>query len=496
VTDIYRTKKDKLSNINFAAIEGSDIMESEVQNVIKKSVRKRKKRKKIVRGIILCFSTLLLIYLGVSAYFMKHFYSGSEINSIKVSGKTVEEVKKLMSAELQKYTLTLKGRDGKIEQIKPEDIGLKYNLEGKIENFKGTQNPFNWISTFFSSEGYKTTVDTSYDDKLLKEKIDKLSYFKSSNIIAPKNASLENKGTSYVIIDEVMGNKVKRDILYSRIKAALVSNETSLDLEAADCYENPEYTSKSKKITEARDTINKYLSTKITYDFGDREEILEATTINKWLTVDKDYKISIAEKKIREYIYELSKIYNTLGKIRNFVTSSGNTIAVGGGDYGWAISITNEAKQIISAIKEGKAVTKRPAYYQTALSRNTNDIGNTYLEVDMTKQHIWFYKNGVLIAQGDVVTGKLSKNDTPRGIYSLKYKQRNAILKGEDYESPVNFWMPFTGNVGLHDASWRTKFGGEIYKTNGSHGCVNAPYNLAQTVFKNIEAGTPVVCYY
>lgn len=471
-------------------------MEVEVKKVIRRSAKKRSKKKKTVRGIILCFSILLVVYFGISIYFMNHLYFGSEINSINISGKTVEEVKKLMTAELQKYTLTLKGRDGKTEEIKPKDIGLKYNLEGKIEDFKAEQNPFNWISQFFSSGDYKTTVDMSYDEKLLKEKIDKLSYFKSSNIIEPKNASIEYDGSGYVIIDEVMGNKVKKDILYSSIKTAVTNGESLLDLEAANAYENPKYTSKSKKIVEASDTLNKYVSTEITLDFADRKEILDGSTINKWLTLEKDYSITINEKKIRAYVYELSKIYDTLGKTRNFLTSSGNTIAIGGGDYGWAMSITNETKQIISAIKEGKTITKPAAYYRTALSRKTNDIGDTYLEVDLTKQHIWYYKNGALIAHGDVVTGNLRRNyGTPEGIYILKYKQRNATLKGENYATPVDYWMPFNGNIGLHDAPWRPKFGGEIYKTSGSHGCVNAPPDIARTIFNSIEPGTPVVCY-
>lgn len=77
----------------------------------------------------------------------------------------------------------------------------------------------------------------------------------------------------------------------------------------------------------------------------------------------------------------------------------------------------------------------------------------------------------------------------------LNYKQENAILRGENYESKVTFWMPFNGNIGIHDASWRYSFGGEIYKGNGSHGCVNAPKYLAKTIFENIEDGTPIICY-
>ena len=55
--------------------------------------------------------------------------------------------------------------------------------------------------------------------------------------------------------------------------------------------------------------------------------------------------------------------------------------------------------------------------------------------------------------------------------------------------------MPFYYNVGLHDAPWRNRFGGSIYKRSGSHGCVNLPPKVAETIFANIEKGTPVVCY-
>jgi hypothetical protein len=47
----------------------------------------------------------------------------------------------------------------------------------------------------------------------------------------------------------------------------------------------------------------------------------------------------------------------------------------------------------------------------------------------------------------------------------------------------------------LHDASWRSAFGGEIYKRNGTHGCVNAPFHLAKTIYENIEEGIPIICY-
>lgn len=456
-----------------------------------------KKRNRIVIGIIISLCTILVIYSGMAMYFRNHFYFGSKINGINVSGKTVVEVKGQMASELQIYTLNLEERGGKSEQIKATEVGLRYNSDGEFKNFKDRQNPFKWISACFTAKDTKMTEGVSYDKKLLKERVDKLSCFDNSNIIEPKNPSFKYIDNGYVIVDELKGNKVDKEILLDYVANAILKEETKIDLESINCYVKPQYTSKSQKIIEVKDILSKYTASKITYTFGDSKETLDGSIINKWLTVDENLGVTFDDEKVKNYIDVLSKTYNTTGKTRSFATSSGKTISIGGGDYGWSINEVKETQALITAIKEGQTMTKEPMYTQTALSHGNNDIGNTYVEIDLTKQHLWFYKNGSLLVQGDVVTGNVSSNHaTPKGVYKLKYKQRNAILKGQDYAAPVTFWMPFNGGIGIHDASWRSKFGGNIYKTDGSHGCINSPYNLAKTIFDNIGAGTAVVCYY
>jgi vancomycin resistance protein YoaR len=459
--------------------------------------KEKNKRNKIVIGIIISFCTLLVMYFGMSIYFMNHFYFGSEINRVNVSCKTVEDVKEQMTSKLQAYMLNLKERDGKSEQIRAIDIGLKYNSGGQYKNFKDRQNPFKWISAFFNTKDSKMTDGVSYDTKLLKERIEKLSCFESGNIIEPKNPSFKYTEKGYVIVDEVNGNKVSKDILYDRVAKAIFNEETTIDLESINCYVHPKYTSKSPKIMEIKNILNKYVSSKITYTFGERKETIDGSIINKWLEVNENLEVMFDEEKIKNYMDILFNKYNTIGKTRNFVTSSGGAINIGGGDYGWAINTDKETQDLSAAIKEGKNITKEPTYIQTALSHDNDDIGNTYVEIDMTKQHLWFYKNGSLIVQGDIVTGNVSSNhSTPEGIYRLKYKETNTTLRGEGYSAPVDFWMPFNGGIGIHDASWRSEFGENIYKTNGSHGCINSPYYLAKAIFDNIEEGNPVVCYY
>jgi hypothetical protein len=458
---------------------------------------KGNRKKSIIIGSIVSLCILTSVYFGISAYFTNRFYYGSTINCISVSGKTVKEVDNQISSEVENYVLELKERGDKKEQISPADIALKYNSEGQVKEIKDKQNPLKWVSAFFNINDFKVKRLVSYDEELLKKTIDNLSCFNSSNIVEPEDASIKYADAGYVIVDEVNGNKIKKDVLYEKVVKAILEGEKTIDLEAINCYENPKYTSKSQELVDAKNTLNKYIATKVTYTFGSRTEVLDVSTINNWVKVDDNFAVTLDEGKVKGYLDKLSQTYNTIGKTRELVTSLGTTVKVSGGDYGWSINSNKEAQELISDIKEGKVTTKQPIYSQTALTREGNDLGKTYVEVNMTKQHLWFYKNGSLIVEGDIVTGNVSENNaTPTGIYKLKYKQKDATLRGVDYATPVEFWMPFNGGVGIHDATWRDTFGGDIYMASGSHGCVNSPYEVAKTIFYNIQEGTPIICFF
>jgi lipoprotein-anchoring transpeptidase ErfK/SrfK len=126
----------------------------------------------------------------------------------------------------------------------------------------------------------------------------------------------------------------------------------------------------------------------------------------------------------------------------------------------------------------------------------SKDFSNSYVEVSIDNQKVWMYINGECILETPVVTGNVGKNmGTRKAIFSLTYKTKNAVLRGADYETPVSFWMPFDGGIGLHDATWRGSFGGTIYKWNGSHGCVNMPYNAAKKVYENIDKTMPIIVW-
>jgi len=406
----------------------------------------KNRSKKIMKGIIISFCTLYFIFFS---------------NIISVSAKTVKE--KEITPET--YTLTLQERGGVKEYINGSDIGLKYSSE--------------------------TPRVITYDDVLLKERINKLSCFDSSKILESRNASFIYQDNAYIISNEIYGNRVDKDILYDHLVNAIQSGDTTINFESINCYENPKVIASSSEVANAKDILNKYVSAKITYTFAGLTQYVDGSVIKNWIGVDGNFQVTLDESKVRNYVDTLASNYNS---------SLGTSIKVNGGyngnNHSWIIDSTAETKALIENIKNGQTITKSPIYAQTSAASYFSNVGSTYVEIDMTKQHLWYYKDGYLVVEGDVVTGNESNGcSTPAGVYNLRSKEKDSVLRGPGYAAPVSFWMPFVNQIGLHDASWRSEFGGEIYKTDGSHGCVNAPYYVAQAVYDNINLGDPIICH-
>lgn len=240
----------------------------------------------------------------------------------------------------------------------------------------------------------------------------------------------------------------------------------------------------------------KIASMQITYRFGDQIETLDGATISKWLVTSGDGSVSVNETSAKEYVASLASKYDTFGRKRSFTTHDGDTISITGGDYGYWMDRVSTRQELIAQILTGESAELTPVYYGEAVSFGENDIGNTYVEINIGEQHLWVYKDGEVVNETDFVSGGLFKgNGTPEGAYAITYKERDATLVGEGYESSVKYWMPFNGNIGLHDASWRDKFGGHIFYMNGSHGCVNLPPEKAAEIYDQVEKGEPVIVY-
>ncbi len=448
-----------------------------------------------IGNTIIVIASIILIYLLVSLYFINHFYIFTVINGVNVSLKANDDVDRIMEYYVNDYKLRLIERSGEIEDITGREVGLEYNGKDNITDLLRKQNSLKWLASLFKHQKLYSNDLLIYNKKALENKISELNCL-NNNLIEPQNVGFKYSNGSYELVEEVYGNKIRKEELNKAIQSSILMGETRLDLNEKLCYENPKYTLTSVKTHKTKELLNKYVSTNITYVFGTKKEMLDGNLIHKWLSVDDSLDVEINKAAIMKYVNGLSKKYDTVGITRNFQSSVGKTVEVKGGLYGWKINQDAETKELLENINHGLILTKEPVYTQKAFSRDGNEIGNTYVEINITRQHIWFYKDGKLIIHGPVVTGNPNRgNSTVVGAYMLNYKQRDTVLTGPGYAADVKYWMPFYGNIGVHDASWRRSFGGEIYKRKGTHGCVNAPVYLAKIIFEHIEEGVPIISY-
>ena len=451
-------------------------------------------KKFLIPSIIV--GVLLALYLGMSLFFSFHYYPDTKIGTVKCGLKTSSYAVDRNKQLGEDYMLSVTDRKGNKFTLTGKDFSYGYVPSGEEEKILKKQNGFAWPANVFKTHRYNISASATYDKAALAAKINELSLFNDDYIEEPVNADVKIENKNYEIIDEVPGNKPVADQITKEIETALDDAETSVTL-SDDCYVRPEITKDSDVIKNCVSQIQNFMNSTIHYDIYGADENLTSEDIADMLTINDDFSVSLNDKRLTKYVQHLASTYNTYADVRAFKTSSGDVVNIGGGDYGWVINKKGEAAQIVEDIKNGESVTREPKYEQRAFVEGADDIGNTYIEIDYTNQHLWYYKDGSLVVDSDIVSGNLNNgNGSPDGVFKVISRQSPATLKGEDYESDVTYFMPFAYNVGLHDASWRSSFGGSIYKNGGSHGCINLPYDAADTIYKNVELGTPVVAYY
>ena len=441
------------------------------------------------------------LYWHESSKYKTCFLPGTIVDGMDVTGKTASEVEDAIMEQLKGYTLTINGREGLSESITGESVGLYAEFDDTLDKAIASQKPMDWGKYRFGKAVNEVNTDAllRYSDDMLNEAVEGLSCMDEENMREPEDAKISDYDSatgSYSIIKEDEGTELLEDKVKEAVATAIMSLAESVDLEEQGCYLAPSVTSEDEALKTACETMNKYVGAKITYKFGDKAETLNGNEIHNWLTVNGT-SVSVSESKAAEYVKNLASTCNTAYKPKTLKTSYGKTVTITTGNYGWKIDQAKETAALVSLIKNGEQTSREPEYSQKAASHSGNDYGNTYVEINLTAQHLYFYANGKLLVESDFVSGNAAKGwSTPAGAYSITYKQRNATLKGQGYATPVSYWMPFNGGIGLHDANWRKTFGGTIYKNGGSHGCVNLPPAVAKTIYENISAGDPVLCYH
>ena len=466
------------------------------------------KKPVLICGIVVL--VLLVVYLAGMLYYNDKFLNGTMVNGSDVGGMTLQKANDQLSKKVNGQSLKLIFNDGQSEVLQSAQLGVSYNKDNSLNQLMKNQNKWAWFIGFFKNEKNTLTDLIQISDENLTNGIASMEHAKEENQIAPTDAYIQYKDGSFSIIEETLGSKFNTEELVKNIKVALSEGKQQLDVTKANGYVKPQVYKDDQDLNNQLKAANEYCLSAITYTTPKGKEIaLDGSTLITWLSKQDDGSYtkdeSVFKEKLTAFVKELASQYNSIGATRTFTGKDGQSHTVSGGTYGFRVSTDSEVSALLKMINENKSENNRiPEHTGQLPSGENGGLGTTYLEINITKQHLWFVKDGSVVLESDFVSGKESDPTrlTPSGTYYIYNKERNRVLRGTkqpngkyEYESPVSYWMPFNKGIGLHDASWRSTFGRDIYINSGSHGCINLPTEFAGSLYSQIYVNLPVVVY-
>ena len=467
-------------------------------------------KKKGLKGPLVKFGTafiafILLIYVLGIMLFCIIFPPCTYIGDIECGLKSRSSVAEEFAANQYEFEIFLQGRENCNAIIMSKDIDAVSDYDtGVIKNAgRNALQLMMWPVYAVKGHTYLLPVNISYSSEKLQASISESDLMASDKKRQPTDAYLgyDEVSGSIEIIPEDGGTTPDEEKLFNAISYELTTvnagqAQVIVNLDEQNCYLEPKVFSDDEELLEAKEEAAYLSRASITYDWNGSEVVVDGRQISEWLKIDNS-KVSLDQEKVAEFVEETAAVYDTYNMPYLFTTTDGRQIEIERHGYGWKTDTEAETAALIENIEKGEVINKEPVYSYTGYVKGSNDIGESYVEIDLTAQHLYLYVEGQLELETDLVSGGPPNGDyTPDGIYGITYKTTNAILRGPGYETPVSYWMPYNGSIGMHDASWRSEFGEEIYKTSGSHGCVNLPPQAAATIYGYVCTNFPVVSYW
>lgn len=456
----------------------------------------------LLTGILL----ILGGFLGLALYYRDNFPVNTWINGVYCTGKTVEQVNEELALQTEVPMVDIVGLDGESFQLDIRQAGGRADYTASLKDYLHRNATSIWVARLQAVSKDRLTADGYVCDREELQDIFEELELVSEAMNSAEGVRLECTAQGYVLRD---GNfdRLNVERAFNYLEECLSQGKTYVDLRIGECYETLEDSGHDLEQRVLWSKLQSFFDRKIVYDMGAERIPLTPEIISGFLAIgddglpvlDEQGKVLLDEESVRAWVDELAVGYNTRGTMLEFQSTRGDVVSVRYDTYGTELDADAEVEYLLTALTGSGSETEDhvPAYLQEGYVRGMDDIGGTYIEIDMTEQHMYYYVDGELILDTDVVTGNTGRRmGTPEGVEFVYNKQRNRVLRGPDYATPVKYWMPVRGNVGIHDADWRSRFGGEIYKTDGSHGCINTPTKIMAQLYEMVEIGTPVIMFY
>lgn len=467
------------------------------------------KRKLVLLTILIGMLLAFLSYFLLAFYYRTGFSVNTWINGIYCTGKSVEEVNSELLLQTKAPIIQITDKDGRTYRIDLKDAGYEADYLTALNRYMQEQNPYLWPDNITLHRNHDLEPMETYDVDALREIFYRLEPV-ASQINRPVEFSLSrNEEEGWVLKDGLHGRLDAKKAFEAMVEK-VNAGEREISLEELDSYYDISLTKEQEELQALYEKASAFQKWNVIYDMGTEEfswspgqmaYLIEADQDGLPL-LDKNEQVVLNKEAVKKAVEAWADTYDTYGKPHKFMSTRGEEILIDGGTYGNLLNRKKETAFLTDnllkeELRTGEKQYHVPEYDKMAKLQGRNDIGDTYVEVDMTLQKLYYYEEGELIIECDVVTGDMAKKrSTPEGVNFVYSKQKNRILRGRDYADFVKYWMPVNGNIGLHDADWRSEFGGSIYLKDGSHGCVNMPDDAIKELYEKADIGLPVVMFY
>ena len=489
------------------AFAGGPMLPVDVSEADAKGGRKPLKVLGIVLGVIVAL--LAVVYLAGALVFMDRFLPRTTVGDLDVSLKSSAEVQGMLADVIDDYVLKVEGQGFSLK-LSAAEAGMRLDGRAATDAMHASANAWAWPLEILKAHDESDKLAATYNESGLGDTVRAAVDEFNKTATPPTDAVIaysEAKG-AFIVEPEAVGTALSYDAVIKAVDDAVLALQPTVKL-GADVLQQPKVLSSDPKLTAAAEQANTMIKADLVLTMaGGTAGEVNADLISQWVRLGDDLSATLDEAALTAWVDELAAACNTVGTQRTYTRPDGKVVTVAGGVYGWSVdrdALLNLVKESVAA---GTVQTAEVPCTSVGTGYNgagAQDWGLRYCDIDLAEQYARFYdETGALIWESPIVSGiPDGVHDTSVGVYWLNQKASPSKLIGYEtgkkiYESDVQYWMPFVGNViGLHDADWQSSFGGTRYRDGaGSHGCVNLPPYKAAELYGIIQSGDVVVSHW
>ena len=489
------------------AFAGGPMLPVDVSEADAKGGRKPLKVLGIVLGVIVAL--LAVVYLAGALVFMDRFLPRTTVGDLDVSLKSSAEVQGMLADVIDDYVLKVEGQGFSLK-LSAAEAGMRLDGRAATDAMHASANAWAWPLEILKAHDESDKLAATYNESGLGDTVRAAVDEFNKTATPPTDAVIaysEAKG-AFIVEPEAVGTALSYAAVIKAVDDAVLALQPTVKL-GADVLQQPKVLSSDPKLTAAAEQANTMIKADLVLTMaGGTAGEVNADLISQWVRLGDDLSATLDEAALTAWVDELAAACNTVGTQRTYTRPDGKVVTVAGGVYGWSVdrdALLNLVKESVAA---GTVQTAEVPCTSVGTGYNgagAQDWGLRYCDIDLAEQYARFYdETGALIWESPIVSGiPDGVHDTSVGVYWLNQKASPSKLIGYEngkkiYESDVQYWMPFVGNViGLHDADWQSSFGGTRYRDGaGSHGCVNLPPYKAAELYGIIQSGDVVVSHW